>query len=119
MAEDILFKFQSLEITSTKLMMSLYEERTVVPLKDIESYHLKWYLHDPTFGKKWWYLALTVDLKGGVQESAPVAVVKFNYITDDHELRQDIQAKIAEGIKISLSSISKPPNSSSSTAVSK
>jgi hypothetical protein len=64
MAKDILFKFQSLEITSTKLMMSLYEEKTVVPLQDIKSYHLKWYLHEPTFGKKWWYLVLTVDLVG-------------------------------------------------------
>jgi hypothetical protein len=119
MAENILFRFQSLEITSTKLLMSLYEDKTVVPLKDIESYHLKRYVHDPTFGKKWWYLVLTVDLKGGVQESAPVAVVKFNYVTDDHELRQHIQAKIAEAIKMSLSNVSSAPNSSSSTAVSK
>jgi hypothetical protein len=119
MAEDILFKFQSLEITSTKLMISFYEEKIVVPLNDIGSYHLKWYLHDPIFGKKWWYLVLTVDLKDGGQESASVAVARFNYVTDEHELRQDVQAKITDAINMSLSNISNPPSSSSSAAVSK
>jgi hypothetical protein len=119
MTEDILFKFQNLEITLTQLIISFYEEKIVVSLKDIESYHLKWYLHDPIFGKKWWYLVLTVDLKDGGQESASVAVARFNYVTDEHELRQDIQAKITDAINLSLSNISNPPSSSSSAAVSK
>jgi hypothetical protein len=119
MTEDVVFKFQDLEITSTKLVISFYEEKIVVPLKDIESYHLQWYLHDPTFGKKWWYLVLTIDRKNGVQESASVAVVKFNYVTDEHELRQEIQAKIADAIKMSLSNISGSSGSSSRASASK
>ena len=67
MTEDIVFKFQDLEITSTKLAISFYEEKIVVLLKDIESYHLQWYLHEPIFGKKWWYLVLTIDRENGLQ----------------------------------------------------
>lgn len=119
MAEDAVFKFQDLKITSTKLAISFYEEKIVVPLKNIESYHLQWYLHDPTFGKKWWYLVLTLDCKNSVQESASIAVVKFNYVTDEHELRQEIQAKVSEAIKIALWRTSNSSGSSSPASGSK
>jgi hypothetical protein len=119
MTEDVVFKFQDLEITSTKLVISFYEEKIVVLLKDIESYHLQWYLHEPIFGKKWWYLVLTIDRENGLQESASIAVVKFNYVTDEHELRQEIQTKVANAIKTALSKISNSSGSSSPASGSK
>ena len=107
MADDVLLKLQNLEITSRVLVLRPYEEEIVIPLKDIGSYHLKWYLHEPIFGKKWWYLVLTVDLKDGVQDSAAVAFNKFNYVTDEHEKRQDIEAKITVALNAACPALKK------------
>jgi hypothetical protein len=86
-AEEALFKFQDLEIMRNTLVIRFFEERTVIALKEIAAYHLKWYLHDPTFAKKYWFLVLTVGLKNGEEKSRPIAVAKFNYVNDEHELR--------------------------------
>ena len=102
-AEEVFFKFQDLEITRNTLVMRFFEEKAVIPLKKITAYHLKWYLHDPTFAKKYWFLALTVDLKNGEEKSGPIAVAKFNYVNDEHESRQHIQRNIVHAIDLALS----------------
>lgn len=102
-AEEVLFKFQDLEITRNTLVIRFFEEKTVIPLKEIMAYHLKWYLHDPTFAKKYWFLVLTVDLKNGEEKSGPIAVAKFNYVNDEHELRQHIQSNIVHAIELAFS----------------
>jgi len=101
--KHVLFKFQDIEITSSTLVMRFFEEKTVIPLKEIQSYGLKWYLHDPTFAKKYWFLILTVELTNGREKSGPIAVAKFNYIDNEHELRHHIEAKITEAINLALS----------------
>jgi hypothetical protein len=68
------------EITSSALVLHFFDEKTVIPLAEIKSYQVRWYLHDPIFGKKWWFLVLTVVLENGHEESAPVTFVKFNYL---------------------------------------
>ena len=80
-------------------MLHFFEERTVIPLKDIASYELKWYLHDPIFAKKYWFLELTLGLKNGEEQSWAVAMVKFDYLNDEHERRQHIERKIAGRFK--------------------
>lgn len=102
-SEPVLFKFQDLEITRKALVMRFLEERTVIPLREIKSYSLAWFLHDPTFAKKYWFLILAVQLKNGQEESGPIAVAKFNYIDDERESRQHIEGKIAEAISHALS----------------
>ena len=102
-AEEVLFKFQDLEITRNTLVIRFFEERTVIALKEIAAYHLHWYLHDPIFAKKYWFLVLTVDLKNGEEKSGPIAVAKFNYVNDEHELRQHIQTNIGHAIDLALS----------------
>jgi hypothetical protein len=101
-SEKVLFKFQDLEITPSMLVILSFEEKTIIPLKEIASYDLKWYLHDPIFAKKYWFLELTVGLKNGEEHSLPIAVVKFNYLNDEHEKRQHIQTKIADAIDTAL-----------------
>jgi hypothetical protein len=101
--EHVEFRFHDLEITSKALVMHFFDEETVIPLKDIKSYSLKWYLHDPIFAKKYWFLVLTVDLKNGEQESDAIAEAKFNYVSDQHDLRQHIENKIAHAINVALS----------------
>jgi hypothetical protein len=101
--EQVVFRFHDLEITSKALVMHFFDEETVIPLEDIKSYSLKWYLHDPIFAKKYWFLVLTVDLKNGEQESDAIAEAKFNYISDQHDLRQHIESKIADAINAALS----------------
>jgi hypothetical protein len=59
--ERVAFRFHDLEITSKALVMHFFDEETVIPLEDIKSYSLKWYLHDPIFAKKYWFLVLTVE----------------------------------------------------------
>ena len=93
--EQVAFRFHDLEITSKTLVMHFFEENTVIPLKEISSYHSKWHLHDPTFAKKYWFLVLTVYLENGDERSGTIAVMKFNYVNDEHELRQHIQTNIA------------------------
>jgi hypothetical protein len=61
----VTFKFHDLEITGEAVVLHFFEEQTVIPLKDIASYELKWYLHDPIFAKKYWFLELIFDLKNG------------------------------------------------------
>jgi hypothetical protein len=100
--EEMLFKFENLEITRNALLIRFFEEKTVVPLKEIAWYHFSWYLHDPTFAKKWWFLVLTVTLKNGDEESGHVTSVKFNYLSDDSKLRKDIENKIAHAIDTAL-----------------
>ena len=102
LTEQVAFRFHNLEITSKTLVMHFFDERTVIPLEDIKSYHLKWYLHDPIFAKKWWFLVLTLDLKNGMKESGAIAEAKFNYISDQHDLRQHIESKIADAINTAL-----------------
>jgi hypothetical protein len=102
-AEEVVFKFHDLEITRNTLVMHFFDEETVIPLEDIKSYSLTWYLHDPTFAKKYWFLVLTVDLRNGREESGPIAVAKFNYIDDERKLRRHIESKIADAIDLALS----------------
>ena len=59
------FKFHDLEIAREAVVLHFFEERTVIPLKDVGSYELKWYLHDPIFAKKYWFLGLAFGLKNG------------------------------------------------------
>ena len=77
--EKKVFKFHDLEITRDALVILSFEEKMVIPLKEIASYDLKWHLHDPIFAKKYWFLVLTVGLKNGEEKSGPIAVAKFNY----------------------------------------
>lgn len=102
-AEKLLFKFHDLEITPSMLVILSFEEKTVIPLKEIASYHFNWYLHDPIFAKKWWFLVLTVTLKNGDEESGHVTAVKFNYLSDDSQLRKEIDTKISRAIDAALS----------------
>jgi hypothetical protein len=103
-ADAVVFKFQDLEITSRSLVILSFEENTVIPLKEIASYDLKWHLHDPIFAKKYWFLELTVNLKNGEEQSCAIAVVKFDYLNDKHQVRQHIESKIADAINLALSS---------------
>ena len=102
-ANKVAFKFHDLEITPNSVVLHFFEERTVIPLKDIASYELKWYLHNPIFAKKYWFLELTVGLKNGEEQSWPIAVVKFNYLNDEHDRRQHIEKKIADSLDLALS----------------
>ena len=102
-SNNVTFKFHDLEITRDAVVLHFLEERTVIPLKDIASYELKWHLHDPIFAKKYWFLELTFGLKNGEEQSWPVAVVKFDYLNDAHQRRQHIETKIAEALSLALS----------------
>jgi hypothetical protein len=99
----VAFKFHDLEITREAVVLHFFEEQTVIPLKDIASYELKWYLHNPIFAKKYWFLELTFGLKNGEEQSWPIAVVKFNYLNDEHDRRQHIEKKIADSLDLALS----------------
>ena len=103
MTEEVLFEFQHLGITPNTLVIRFLEEETVVPLKEIASYRLKWYLHDPTSATKNWFLVLTAELKDGREESGPVAVAEFSYADDERELRENIEGNIAEVIDLAIS----------------
>jgi hypothetical protein len=102
---QVIFEFENLEITRDALLIHFFKETTIIPLKDIASYHFNWYLHDPIFAKKWWFLVLTLTLKNGAQESGHVTIVKFNYLSDDSELRKKIETKIANAIDAALSRV--------------
>lgn len=101
--QEVIFELQNLEITRNALVIHFFEEKTIIPLKEIASYRFNWYLHDPTFAKKWWFLVLTVTLKNGEEESGHVTTVKFNYLSDDSELRKQIETKISRAIDTALS----------------
>jgi hypothetical protein len=109
-------KFENLEITRNALVIHFFEEKTVIPLKNIASYRFNWYLHDPTFAKKWWFLVLTVTLKNGGEEAGHITTVKFNYLSDDLELRREIEGKIEQAIDSALSRMSVAAKSDSSIA---
>jgi hypothetical protein len=98
MADEVTFKFRDLEITSTTLVLHFYDEKTVIPLAEIKSYRLQWHLHDPVFGKKFWFLVLTVALEDGHEESGPVAFAKFEYLDDRLESRLHIERRLAEAL---------------------
>ena len=102
-ANKVAFKFHDLEITPDAVVLHFFEERTAIPLKDIASYELRWYLHDPIFAKKYWFLELTLALKNGEEQSWPVAVVEFDYLNDAHQRRQHIERKIADALNVALS----------------
>jgi hypothetical protein len=102
-ANKVTFKFHDVEITSGAVVLHFFDERTVIPLNDIASYELKWYLHNPIFARKYWFLELTFALKNGEEQSWPVAVVNFNYLTDEHDRRQHIERKIADSLNVALS----------------
>jgi hypothetical protein len=114
--EEVVFEFQNLEITRDALVIHFFEEKTIIPLTDIASYHFNWYLHDPIFAKKWWFLVLTVTLKNGDEESGHVTAVKFNYLSDDSELRNEIETKISRAIDTALSRASVSAKNDSSLA---
>lgn len=101
--EEVVFALQNLEITRNALVIHFFEEKTIIPLENIASYRFNWYLHDPIFAKKWWFLVLTVTLKNGDEESGHVTAVKFNYLSDDSELRNEIETKISRAIDTALS----------------
>ena len=103
MTEEVLFQFQHLEITPHTLVIRFLEEETVIPLKEITSYHLKWHLHDPTSATKYWFLVLTAELMDGRAESGPIAVAELSYADDERELREIIAGNIAEVIDLALS----------------
>jgi hypothetical protein len=103
MTEEVLFQFQHLEITPTTLVIRFLEKETVILLKEIASYHLKWYLHDPTSATKYWFLVLTAELMDGRAESGPIAVAEFSYADDEREPREIIAGNIAEIIDLALS----------------
>jgi hypothetical protein len=103
--EPAIFEFQNLEITRNALVLHFFEEKTIIPLRDIASYHFDWYLHDPIFARKWWFLVLTLTLKNGAQESGHVTTVKFNYLSDDSEVRKSIETKISDAIDAALSRV--------------
>ena len=85
-------------------MIRFLGEKTVIPLNEIASYHLSWYLYDPTSAKKHWFLVLTVALSDGREESGPIAVAEFSHADDEREFREDIEGNIAEAIDLALSS---------------
>jgi hypothetical protein len=97
-----LLNLRNLEITADALVLHFHEESTVIPLSEIRSYRFNWYLHDPIFAKKWWFLVLTVTLRNGDEESGHITSVKFNYLGDDSKLRKDIETKIAHAIDTGL-----------------
>lgn len=101
--EEVLFKFQDLDLARNTMMMRFLDEETVIPLKEIASYHLKWYLHDPTSARKYWFLVLTVELAGGRKESGPIVVAEFSHAEDERELRKDIEGNLAEAIDLARS----------------
>ena len=103
MTEEVLFQFQHLEITPNTLVIRFLEKETVILLKEIASYHLKWYLHDPTSATKYWFLVLTAELMDGRAESGPIAVAEFSYADDEREPREIIAGNIAEIIDLVLS----------------
>lgn len=111
-----LLNLRNLEITPDALVLHFHEERTVIPLSEIRSYRFNWYLHDPIFAKKWWFLVLTVTLKNGDEESGHVTSVKFNYLSDDSKLRKDIETNIAHAIDTALSRASVSAKNDSSLA---
>ena len=102
-ANKVEFKFHDLEITREAVVLHFFEERTVIPLKNITSYELKWHLHDPIFSRKYWFLELTFRLKNGEEESWPITILKFDYLNDQHERREHIESKIADALSLALS----------------
>lgn len=103
MTEEVLFEFQDLKLTSDTMIMQFLDEETRIPLKEIASYHLKWYLHDPASAKRYWFLVLIVELADGSEKSGPIAVAEFSHADDEREFREDIEANIAEAIDLALS----------------
>lgn len=103
MTEEVLFEFQDLKLTSNTMIMQFLAEETRIPLKEIASYHLHWYLHDPTSAKKYWFLVLIVELRDGSEKWGPIAVAEFSHADDECEFREDIEANIAEAIDLALS----------------
>ena len=99
----VAFKFHDLEITRETVVLHFLDERTVISLKDIAWYELKWHLHDPIFAKKYWFLELTFGLKNGEEQSWPITMVKFDYLNDRHDRRQHIERKIADALNVVLS----------------
>jgi hypothetical protein len=114
--EEVVFVFQNLQITREALVIHFFEEKTIIPLENIASYRFNWYLHDPIFAKKWWFLVLTVTLKNGDEESGHVTAVKFNYLSDDSRVRREIETKIARAINAALSRASLAAKNDSSPA---
>ena len=105
--ENVL-QFRDVEITSSALILHFYAEKTVIPLAEIKSYRLQWHLHDPTFGRKWWFLVLMVELENGSEESGPVASTKFNYLDDDLQSRRRIERTLADALDAAIASTAAP-----------
>jgi len=102
--EQVVFEFQDLEITWNTLALHFLDEKTVISLNAIKSYSLKWYLHeDTTIAKKYWFLILSIHLNNGEEKLGPIATAKYNYLSDEHELRHEIEENIARAISLALS----------------
>jgi len=105
---DVAFKFRNLEITQDALVLHFYDDKTVIPLNEIKSYRLDWHLHDPVFGKKFWFLVLSIELDNGQAESGPVTSVKFSYLDDELELRGHIERKLADALDSAIARTATP-----------
>jgi hypothetical protein len=92
------FKFRNLEITLETLVLHFCNDKTVIPLTQIKTYRLDWLLPDPIFGKKLWFLFLTIELESGQKESGPVASVNFDYLGGKRESRERIERTLADAI---------------------
>jgi hypothetical protein len=101
-SEKVVFNFQDLEITRSTLVIRFFDENVVIPLKEIASWQLKWHLHDPIFANKCWFLVLTLGLKNAEEQSWPIAVVKFKYVDDEHELREQIEGKVRKAMNLAV-----------------
>ena len=96
------FNFQKLEITRDTLFIRYSNKKTVIPLDEIQSYALKWYLYHPTGPEKYWLLVLAVRRQNEQVESGPIVIAKYDDGDNENELRQFIQEKVAQAIDLVL-----------------
>lgn len=102
------FRFHNLEITPNAVVLHFHEDKTVIPLSEIKNYRLEWHLHDPVFGKKWWFLVLTVELEDAEEESAPIASLKFNYLEEGRQSRHHVERTIADALDAAIARTAAP-----------
>jgi hypothetical protein len=85
------------------ILIRFLEEEKVIPLYEIESFDLRWFLYDPVAERKYWFLVLTLRLRTDEEESAPIAVATFNCDEDERELREEIRNKIVHVLDLARS----------------
>lgn len=108
LTDKVPFKFRDLEITQDALVLHFYDDKTVIPLNEIQSYRLDWHLHEPVFAKKWWFLVLTIELDNGSEECGPVAFVKFNYLDQSRQAQWHIERIIADALDVAVARTAAP-----------